>query len=282
MGTTISLIFHTSLNTSLPHTHLPERAHLFARKSNPINSVFVKYAWFWTSLAYLLHLLASPPARPSRRARLAFWALATVPWLAFTTWFFGAGLGDRIIALSGGSCAVALPTEWGLGPAELEGLGIMTSTDSDQLYLPLAHSFCSFRLPVTPASHPELFSLLPPVQTDTTLNALRPTSSHPSLTLPNPRWYRGFDISGHAFLLTHSALVLARELGPSWRGERASPVGRAAGWGRWVHRLATIGGTALVGIWVWMLGMTGVWFHNPPEKLSGLGQSFFHIAARSW
>ena len=67
-------------------------------------------------------------------------------------------------------------------------------------------------------------------------------------------------------------MVLAREMAPSWQAGEAR-VGRAAGWGRWVHVAATLGGTGLVGLWVWMLGMTGMWFHNPPEKLTGLGQS---------
>jgi len=282
----ISLVLDTSLNTSLlSHSHLPERPHFFARKSNPINQIFVKNAWGWTSLAYLLHLASSPPARTSRRSRLAVWLLATAFWVVFTTWFFGAGLGDRIIALSGGSCAVALPREWDLDPAALKPLlpsafpEILTSTDSDQLYLPLSSSLCSSRLPLTPKTHPELFSILSSASeifpTDTGTNTLHPTSSHPTLTLLNPRWHRGFDVSGHAFLLTMSTLVLARELIPSWRGEKQGSSGLAGGWGRWVQGAATLGGTSLVILWVWMVGMTAVWFHNPPEKLSGLCESPF-------
>jgi len=289
IGCLISIICSTSLNTSLPHSHLPERSHFFARKSNPVNQIFVKYAWGWTSLVYLLHLASSPPARTSRRSRLAVWLLATMIWLGFTTWFFGAGLGDRIIALSGGSCAVALPREWDLHLGR-EGIkkilpNIMTSmdmvsvsvsgSDSDQLYLPVPHALCSLRQPLTPKNHPELFSLLSSTSIPT--DSLQPTTSHPALTLslPNPRWHRGFDISGHAFLLTMSTLVLARELTPSWQGEntRIRPVGRAGGAGKWVHGTATVLGTALVGLWIWMVGMTAVWFHNPPEKVSGLGES---------
>lgn len=282
LGTLISLIFGTSLSTSLPHSHLSERLHYFARKSNLINQIFVKNAWGWTSLFYLLHLASSPPARTSRRSRLAVWLLATTFWLVFTTWFFGAGLGDRVIALSGGSCAVALPKEWDLDPEALKPLltpeypTILEATDTDQLYLPLPHAFCSLRRPLTPKSHPELFSLLSsrstafPTSTET--NTLHPTSSHPGLTLANPRWHRGFDISGHAFLLTMSTLVLGRELTPSWRGERSGSIGRAGGWGRWVHIAATWAGTGLVGLWIWMVAMTAVWFHDPPEKLSGLSE----------
>ncbi|CAD6575953.1 MAG: hypothetical protein TREMPRED_001545 [Tremellales sp. Tagirdzhanova-0007] len=280
LGIIISLIFETSLDTSLPHAHLAERAYFFARKSNPLNQLFVKKSWGWTSLVYLLHLAASPPARNSRRSRLAVWILATASWLVFTTWFFGAGLGDRVIALSGGSCVVALPREWDLDPEVLQPLlpaefpEILTATNSDQLFLPLSSAFCSLRLPLTPKTHPDLFSLLSSTSlvfpTDPVTNTLHPTSSHPALELPIPKWHRGFDISGHAFLLTLSALVLARELSPSWRRDRLDSVGRASGWGKWVHAIATWSGTIFIALWVWMLTMTAIWFHNTPEKLSGL------------
>ena len=287
LGIIISLIFETSLDTSLPHAHLAERAYFFARKSNPLNQLFVKKSWGWTSLVYLLHLAASPPARNSRRSRLAVWILATASWLVFTTWFFGAGLGDRVIALSGGSCVVALPREWDLDPEVLQPLlpaefpEILTATNSDQLFLPLSSAFCSLRLPLTPKTHPDLFSLLSSTSlvfpTDPVTNTLHPTSSHPALELPIPKWHRGFDISGHAFLLTLSALVLARELSPSWRRDRLDSVGRASGWGKWVHAIATWSGTIFIALWVWMLTMTAIWFHNTPEKLSGLGQSFLPV-----
>lgn len=41
--------------------------------------------------------------------------------------------------------------------------------------------------------------------------------------------------------------------------------------------MTTLGGTALLGLWVWMLLMTSVWFHNPPEKLTGLGEWFLRL-----
>jgi hypothetical protein len=38
------------------------------------------------------------------------------------------------------------------------------------------------------------------------------------------------------------------------------------------HGVATALGTALLGLWVFMLGVTAVYFHSPEEKLSGLGE----------
>lgn len=261
-----SLIHSTSLNTSLPHSHLPERANYLARKSNILNQWFVKKAWFWTSLGYLSHLASAPPSRSSRWTRLSVFALATACWLLFTTWFFGAALGDRIIALSGGDCAVMLPKEWGLTRPAIQhllpsGTSASIMKAGEDLILPLPQSFCSSRLPLTAKTFPDLFALLPESLAEQRTKA------------PLPRFYKGFDISGHTFLLTLSTLVLCRELAPSWsKLVRTGRVGSSVGRGGQVHTVATLFGSALVGLWLVMLGATAVYFHNPPEKLSGLGK----------
>jgi hypothetical protein len=51
------------------------------------------------------------------------------------------------------------------------------------------------------------------------------------------------------------------------------------GWMGAAHTIATLGGTGLLGLWVWMLLMTSVWFHNPPEKLMGLGEPSYRLPA---
>lgn len=215
--------------------------------------------------------------------------LATAIWLGFTTWFFGAGLGDRVIQLSGGSCAVALPSAWNLDlenltkvwPKDFPAIGQSENageSETGQLYLPLPHSFCHSNTPLTPTSHPDLFALLSSTSeifpTDKNTNTLHPTSDHPELVIPRPRWYKGFDISGHTFLLTLSTMMLTRELAPSWRRFARGPLALMGddgrGWIGVVHRMVTGAGTGLVGLWIWMLLMTAVWFHNPPEKITGL------------
>jgi hypothetical protein len=335
-----------------------------------VNQRFVKLCWLWTSLAYLGHLLVYPshlfppararapsssigrgpnargrvgipppgpsPARSlwrreSRRSRFVAWMIGTACWLGFTSWFFGAGLGDRVIQLSGGSCAIALPREWALDRGDLHellpsGFDTLLTTPSSELgdeqwYLPIDSSFCIDRRPLTQQTHPQLWDLVlskssTHLPKDITKTHLHATSSHPPLVLPRPRWHRGFDISGHVFLLTLSSLLLVRELTPSWRralrkwreyaagrkaelgngsgttvGEDAvlddggdgvgDDVGVSVGVGvrsgiggmsRMSRGMTTLGGTALLGLWVWMLLMTSVWFHNPPEKLTGLGE----------
>lgn len=158
--------------------------------------------------------------------------IGTACWLGFTSWFFGAGLGDRVIQLSGGSCAIALPREWVLDRGDLHellppGFDTLLTTPSSELgdeqwYLPVDSSFCIDRRPLTRQTHPQLWDLVlskspthrPAEITKTHLHA---SSSHPPLVLPRPRWHRGFDISGHVFLLTLASMLLVRELTPSWR-----------------------------------------------------------------
>lgn len=39
-----------------------------------------------------------------------------------------------------------------------------------------------------------------------------------------------------------------------------------------IHAVATVLGTALLVLWLWMTLMTATYFHNPQEKISGLGE----------
>ncbi|OCF44542.1 hypothetical protein I317_01614 [Kwoniella heveanensis CBS 569] len=296
MGIMYSIVYDTSLDTShIHHSHQPDRLAYFARKSNILNVLFVKRAWGWTSLLYLAHLLTSPPSTAttdsgigSRARRLAVWILATGAWLLFARWAFGAGLGDRIIAATGGNCAVRLPTGVDLTAARQAFPTLFTSgsdapsvssgRQSGTIYVPLPPQFCS-GVPLNSASLPELFDLLP----SSAVGKIEATSQHaPLQALPRPRWHRGFDISGHAFLLTLSVMVLARELIETWRRWAASsikPRRRVVhvdrGWLGVLHHCSGIAGTALVAVWAWMILMTAIYFHNPPEKQSGLVLGLF-------
>lgn len=319
LGTAISIVYDTSLQTSdLHHVHntAPLRAAYFARKGNFFNRVFVKRAWGWTAIVYLLHLATSPgtpsvpsaaasvgkinPAlhslpynsspRRSRGQRFAALVLASLAWILFTAWCFGAGLGDRIIAMSGGTCSVPLPQGvvdvGALEPLLPEGHTTMilhapphdprvgAPRAPERVYLPLHSDFCARRLPLDTKTHPRLFALLSAAHD-------AQEEIHRALHLPPPRWSGGFDVSGHAFLLTLGVIVLAAELAPSWRAalaERRGVATRGPGSGAGkgvrgiVHVLSTVAGTALIGLWVWMLFMTAVYFHHTHEKLAGFGE----------
>ncbi|CAK9787448.1 hypothetical protein CC85DRAFT_288576 [Cutaneotrichosporon oleaginosum] len=288
LGCAIAVACDTAVPTSElhhVHNHAPLRAAYFARKSNAINVLFVKRAWAWTAGIYLLHLSTSPGApkvpsaaasvgrvnpalhslhtapRRSRGQRLAALVLASLAWILFTAWCFGAGLGDRIIAMSGGTCAIPLPKGIDVGALEHllpDGHTTMILHAPDQapehVYLPLHDEFCG-TTPLAPHTHPRLFALL-------------------DGPLQRPRWSGGFDISGHAFLLTLGAIVLAAEVAPSWRAALAERRGQKApvrGPRGLVHAFSTVAGSALIGLWVWMLLMTALYFHNLKEKLAGLG-----------
>lgn len=275
-GTMYSIFYDTSLNTSVASL-LPERSAYLARKSNVLNQWFVKKSWGWTSLAFMAHWISSPPSVTSRQRRLASFVLATLVWLAFAGWFFGASLNHRVISLSGGTCALSLPKEWGVHARHLEKIATgprKPVTWGDHVLLPVPHQFCDGTASATPKNMPELYSLLKELGVGAATNGLG-----------RARWHAGFDISGHTFLLTLSSLILARELAPSWRitfGKRVvrpdssvvSDVG-TIGRGGSVNQVATLLGSALIGLWTFMLGVTAVYFHNPPEKVSGLGRVSF-------
>lgn len=297
--------YGTSLSTSrIYHVHnsVLERTAYFARKRNLVNVIFVKRAWAWTTAAYLFHLLTTPrradvsmpstdhipgyvnPAlhvtsphmRGSRAQRLAALVLASLAWILFTAWCFGAGLGDRIIAMSGGVCSVPLPKGMDnshvqrlINPADPESAVLAAQLlqhphlhKGDITYFPLPARYC-MRSPLNPLTHPMLFKLL-----ETTHEVHK--DIHAALHLPPPRFSGGFDISGHAFLLTLGALILAAEVAPSWKAYRARGYTQRTGQKARIHAIATVLATALIGLWVWMLFMTAIYFHDVHEKLAGL------------
>jgi hypothetical protein len=84
----------------------------FAKKKNIFNVYFVKFGWFWTTLAFAVFVLTNPglgePLRPyvtRKRVRATLrWAAATAWWGAVTQWFFGPPLIDRGFRFTGGQC----------------------------------------------------------------------------------------------------------------------------------------------------------------------------------
>lgn len=188
-GTAYSVVYDTYLDTSNPLlTHLPHplsKTHYWARKSNVLNTYFIKAAWGWTSAAFLL-LWVTSPASVRTPSRLGKWALETLSWMIFTSWFFGPALLERVIVASGGECVMSSPT-------------------GDQLSLP--NEYCYSKQHVSPESHPELFTT---------------SFSVPDEWSTLPRLRRGHDVSGHIFLLTMSVLFLADQLRPSLRVQQWS------------------------------------------------------------
>jgi hypothetical protein len=213
----------------------------FAGKRNIINIYFVKLGWFWTTLAFLFLQVAARPANAQKHYFQSSlrWCLVTLSWFLTTQWFFGPALIDRSFTLTGGHCEPQLANTTGLKEA----------IDMTRIQSGLA---CK---------------------------------------AAGGRWRGGYDISGHVFMLVLSSAFLLYEMHISDRDSAhpsVSPQAAAAvahdmteaerkavgGWeteGQARLRLwARYFAYAVVGLDLWMLMMTAIWFHTWLEKLAGL------------
>lgn len=64
----------------------------FARKDNFINVLFLKFAWGWTSLAFIAHATRVP----QKIGPTARYAVATIWWYLVTQWCFGPPIMDKV------------------------------------------------------------------------------------------------------------------------------------------------------------------------------------------
>ena len=211
----------------------------FARKGNIFNVLFVKRGWAWTTIAFVAlaftHPALSAASGQRRRAR-AFvrWGLVTMWWFLVTQWFFGAPLIDRGFRWTGGRCELA-QREVAMGDGDVG----------------------------------EMITAV-------------------ACKAAGGKWKGGHDISGHVFLLVLSTVFVMQESGwavlrwSNWGPEERSIVmadgavkgasveaETTAGEGRGEAWLG-IGGKAcavIVGLNIWMLLMTAIYFHTWFEKV---------------
>lgn len=189
-GTLYSITYNTYLDTSNPLlTNLPHplhKSHYFASKSNFLNVYVIKFAWAWTSAAFIILWSTSPPSKRTAE-RITAWLVETAAWVLFTNWFFGPAVIERIVVASGGECILHTPA-------------------GDHISIPT--EYCFTRSTISPETHPSLFtttaSLFPPVDFRAT-----------------PRLRKGHDVSGHIFLLAMSILFLADQLRHSYHARKA-------------------------------------------------------------
>lgn len=212
----------------------------FARKSNVLNTYFVKVGWFWVSLAFGVWVWVLAPRlrdintrsqfeeeekdegdedaggrkeRPLLLQALLRYALVTAWWGSVTQWFFGPAIIDRGFRLTGGMCE---------GLAQGQGLG--ESPGAEELFTAAA---CK---------------------------------------LAGGQWKGGHDISGHVFLLVLGSCFLGMEMLPALMrrgrvgaGKSEEQKGGNWGWG------VVVG---VMGLSWWMLLMTAAYFHTWFEKVS--------------
>ncbi|KAI0408598.1 inositol phospholipid synthesis and fat-storage-inducing TM-domain-containing protein [Xylaria palmicola] len=247
------LVFGTLFSSLSPETRaapydVARQSHVqahapsyFARKDNLFNVVFVKRGWLWVTVAFVGFAATHPALRRGGgvvAARAAArWALVTGWWILVTQWCFGPPLIDRGFRFTGGRCEVALDA-------------VAAGTAGQREYLTAA-----------------------------------------TCRTAGGRWSGGHDISGHVFLLVLGSCFLVQEVvwvvlraGARIAGsgdDRAVLMGDGAVKGAGVEsdraaaaherQLGTGGKFALgvVGLSVWMLLMTAVYFHTWFEKLTG-------------
>jgi hypothetical protein len=187
-GTAYSLAYSTFLDTSNPLiTGLPHPLHgkhYFASKQNPLNVLFLKRLWFWTSISFAALFFTSPPQAQTYE-RMYKYLTETFVWASFTSWFFGPALLERVITLTGGECSVTLPSGY-------------------VLRLPAEYCYPGGPQHISPATHPTLFAA----------SLLVPETEQ---WKARPRLRKGHDVSGHIFLLTMSCLFLVDQLVQSRR-----------------------------------------------------------------
>ncbi|KAK4223275.1 inositol phospholipid synthesis protein Scs3p [Podospora fimiseda] len=220
-------------HTTQSHIQDPSLApSYFARKNNLFNVLFVKKGWGWITLSFIGFVLTHPSLK-SPRARVKAgirWGIVTACWVFVTQWFFGPGIIDRGFRISGGGCDAE--TELGMK-------GLVSAA------------------------------------------ACRAAGG---------RWKGGHDISGHVFLLVLGSGFLLQEVG--WvvgrkrllKEERTVVMIDGAVKGAELEKerrdREEINGDELghggkfavfvVGLSVWMLLMTAIYFHTWFEKLTGL------------
>lgn len=233
-----------------------EPVNYFARKGNVFNVYFVKIGWLWTSLAFL-SLLLTQEAFTSKRISancqlrrvgqaLLRYLLVTFSWILTTQWCFGAPIIDRGFLATGGRC---------------ELIQQQMFDDPSQSDLPPAVVLTSVLCKASGGT-----------------------------------WKGGHDVSGHAFMLvlasaflifemmgTRSSVIISSgnvngargpaqkttdkkvtDCGPNGIEELFAELSRKFVW-------------TIVGLSLWMLLMTGIWFHTWLEKVSPLATFVYEL-----
>ncbi|KIL89041.1 hypothetical protein FAVG1_07435 [Fusarium avenaceum] len=211
----------------------------FARKSNIFNIFFVKRGWAWITAAFFVFIFTHPSTTDlGRRVRASLrWLVVTGIWFLVTQWCFGPALIDRGFRWTGGRCELAR--------REIE-FGVDSVGDK------------------------------------VTAVACKAAGG---------KWKGGHDISGHVFLLTLGTVFLMQEVGWAvlrWSGKRneercvvmtdgalkSANVEAETSMGEGSEQPTLgLGGkfaVGVIGLSVWMLLMTAIYFHTWFEKLTGL------------
>ena len=81
----------------------------FALKRNFINVFFLKFAWAWTTVAFIPHLMILQ----KKVAPLTRYAVATIWWYLVTQWCFGPPIMDKVIKCACSTLTIGLSRHGG-------------------------------------------------------------------------------------------------------------------------------------------------------------------------
>jgi hypothetical protein len=233
----------SDLNTP---TDLPIPSY-FASKQNLVNIYFVKFGWFWTTLAFtLLQATTRPSSRPISRPTqthyiqsITRYTLVTLSWIFTTQWLFGPALIDRSFTITGGYCE-ARPATLRDSP-ELANLSALSSS--------MACKVAGGRWRGGHDISGHVFMLV--LSSAFLLLELHLSDAH----------------SAHPHVSDRAAAGIARDMTPEERKAVGGWESEGMAKFRMYSRYFVWGVVALD---LWMLMMTAIWFHTWMEKLSGL------------
>ncbi|GME79151.1 unnamed protein product [Ambrosiozyma monospora] len=235
----------------------------FTSKKNIFNVYFVKQGWFWTTLVFGLFLFSV--MRDSNVVRkqhgvvscVKKFASITACWFFFSQWFFGMPIMDRIFVLTGGSCynvsaeKLKNSESFKLMDFTIEDLAEYTNQDNDYYY-------------------------------SSSISSRQCRSMR-------GRWYGGHDPSGHVFLLSLSTTFLMTQLFEFYNSITLRKKLRQfkidsenylknREFVQFLKSLfleyPVVLLLMLVGLWLWMLLNTTIYFHSLLENLAGLFFSY--------
>ncbi|ETI27692.1 hypothetical protein G647_00141 [Cladophialophora carrionii CBS 160.54] len=220
-----------------PHFH---HANYFAGKRNIVNVYFVKFGWFWTTLAFVLLQITIRPANQRHYVQTGLrYALVTLSWFLTTQWFFGPALIDRSFTITGGHCE----------PQIVNTTGLKEAVDMSRISSGLACKVAGGRWRGGYDISGHVFMLvLSSAFLLYELHIFDRDSSHPSVS-PQA-----------AARLAHDMTEEERKAVGGWETETQA---RIRIWSRFFVY-------AVVLLDFWMLMMTAIWFHTWLEKLAGL------------
>lgn len=283
LGISWDYLFHTAYSTSKFDLRPKVASHVwyFADKRNIINQVFVKNAVAWTLGCLALHTAFSPSRThhhffPSRAHRILEILLYMAAWYAVTDW-----MTSYVRTSTGAICQLPIPPQLANNPSfnqmtTIDERPIVRATAEDTVgptFIDVPYEYCTYKT-LSPSVFPELFSLLRPKTQQLAEEGLyKPISA---ITLPlHARFFDGFDLSGHVFILFASMAIILRQLAPALRmifeqsklldapGKKISGARLAA------HAVSIVLGLALSVLWAFMLWTTSAYFHTTSEKVAG-------------